>query len=117
MPVTFYEDPTAVAVRPVSGHPLCVRMGRDNVAAWDPNVAVTVPAMVSAPVQTYPSCGGGPGCSTTTGGGATRTTTCAKDGAETRAQASIPRNAYFFMGKFSPVRCRVICTSAQHLVM
>src|SRR5271155_2463507 len=47
MPVTFYEDPTAVAVRPVSGHPLCMRMGRDNVAAWDPDVAVTVPAMVS----------------------------------------------------------------------
>ena len=46
--MAFYEDPATVALSPVCGHPLCVRMGRDNVAARDPDVAVTVPAMVPA---------------------------------------------------------------------
>jgi len=47
-PVAFDEDPSTVAFSPVGGHPFRVRVRRCNIAAWDPNVTASVPAMVSA---------------------------------------------------------------------
>ena len=47
-PVAFDEEPAAVAIRPMSGYPLRARMRLHNIAAWNPDVAGSVPAMVSA---------------------------------------------------------------------
>jgi hypothetical protein len=45
--VAFDGDPFAVVFRPVGGHPLGVRVWSYNVAARHPDIAVSVPAVIS----------------------------------------------------------------------
>ena len=47
-PVAFDEDPSAVVLGPVGGHPLRVRVRRGYVPSGYPDITASVPAMVSA---------------------------------------------------------------------
>lgn len=47
-PVAFDEDPSAVAISPMGGHPLGVGARRGYISSGYPDITASVPAMVSA---------------------------------------------------------------------
>src|SRR5262249_14193813 len=47
-PMTFNQDPSTVALSPVTRYPLRVRVWSYNVAAGNPDISVPIPTMISA---------------------------------------------------------------------